>query len=158
MENLDPFIFGALIFGGGATMMALHWDKNFRLKFKEQTDDEFRFHRTQYIRRMITSGLIALVGILFMVYRFLPDKSIARVWVIIVVLLLVGTLLVFAIIDFFSLYRLRQIQGVKTAKATRELADELRRLRQKAKEKWTKMFFFCVYYLRAVCRGEGGII
>ena len=68
MENLDPFIFGALTFGGGATMMALHWDKKFRLKFKEQTDDESRFHRSQYVRRMITSGLIALVGILFMVY------------------------------------------------------------------------------------------
>ncbi|MEC9092066.1 MAG: hypothetical protein VX438_05115 [Planctomycetota bacterium] len=138
MENLDPFIFGALIFGGGATMMAFHWDKNFRLKFQQQTEEESRFYQRQYMRRMVTSGLIAWVGILFMVYRFLPDKSILRIWVIAVVLLLVGVLLILALVDFASLRKLQKIQSGATAKATRDLADELKRLRTKANDQKRK--------------------
>ena len=132
MDKLDPFIFGTIIFGGGAAMMALHWDKAFRLKQKQQTPDEFRFYRRQTIRRMITSGLIALVGILFMVYRFLPEKSIVRVWLIALVLLLVGIILVFAMIDFSSLRKLYAIQNQCAANATRDLAQELQRLREAA--------------------------
>jgi peptidoglycan/LPS O-acetylase OafA/YrhL len=138
MENLDPFIFGALIFGGGATMMAFHWDKNFRLKFQQQTEEESRFYQRQYMRRMVTSGLIAWVGILFMVYRFLPDKSILRIWVIAVVLLLVGVLLILALVDFASLRKLQKIQSGATAKATRDLADELKRLRTEANDQKRK--------------------
>ena len=115
--------------------MALHWDKIFRLKFKEQTDEEKKFYRSQYIRRMITSGMITLVGILFMVYRFLPAKSLTKVWVIAGVLLLIGTILILALIDFSSLRKLYLIQGLHTAKATRDLADELQRLRQEAQKK-----------------------
>lgn len=135
MKFIDPFIFGALIFGGGASMMALHWDKVFRLKFKEQTEEEEKFYRSQYFRRMITSGMITLIGILFMVYRFLPEKSLIKVWVIAVVLLLVGTVLILALIDFSSLRKLYLIQGLHTAKATRDLADELQRLRKEANKK-----------------------
>jgi len=138
MENLDPFIFGALIFGGGATMMAFHWDKNFRLKFQQQTEEETRFYQRQYMRRMVTSGLIAWVGILFMVYRFLPDKSILRIWVIAVVLLLVGVLLILALVDFASLRKLQKIQSGATAKATRDLPDELKRLRTEANDQKRK--------------------
>ena len=138
MENLDPFIFGALIFGGGATMMAFHWDKNFRLKFQQQTEEESRFYQSQYMRRMVTSGLIAWVGILFMVYRFLPDKSILRIWVIAVVLLLVGVLLILALVDFASLRKLQKIQSGATAKATRDLPDELKRLRTEANDQKRK--------------------
>lgn len=135
MQILDPFIFGALIFGGGATMMAFHWDKIFRLKFKDQTDEEQQFFRTQYKRRMITSGMITLVGILFVIYRFLPEKSLSKVWVIAIVLLLVGAIMILALVDFAAMRKLLQIQGVKTAAATRDLADELQRLRKLAKEK-----------------------
>lgn len=135
MKFIDPFIFGALVFGGGASMMALHWDKIFRLKFKELSDDENRFYRGQYLRRMITSGMITLIGILFMVYRFLPTKSLTKVWLIAAVLLLVGTVLIMALIDFSSLRKLYQIQGLQAARATRDLADELHRLQKEAKAK-----------------------
>lgn len=115
--------------------MALHWDKVFRLRFKEITEEERSFYGDQYVRRMWTSGMITMVGILFMVYRFLPDRSLAKVWIIAVVLLLVGTILIMGLIDFSSLRRLYQIQGRRTAQATRDLADELHRLRKKAEQK-----------------------
>lgn len=116
-------------------MMALHWDKVFRLRFKEQSTDESEFHRKQYVRRMLTSGLITLVGILFMAYRFLPRKSILRIWLIAGVLLLVGIILVMAFMDFMALRKLFRIHDTQAANATRDLADELRRLREKSRAK-----------------------
>lgn len=136
--DFDPFYLGALIFGGGLTLMAFHWDKMFRLRSKELDEAETKYFRAQYQRRMITSGLITVVGILFMVYRFMPAKSIAKVWIIAIVLLLIGTILIFALIDFASLRQLTHIHGVKSVEATRDLADELKRLKEKARKKKAK--------------------
>ena len=83
-------------------MMTLHWDKHFKQKFQDRPEEEGQFHAKQYRRRMITSGLITLVGLLFMVYRFLPSNDVSRLWLIAVVLLLIGTILILALIDFRS--------------------------------------------------------
>ncbi|MDG2469670.1 MAG: hypothetical protein P8M80_10360 [Pirellulaceae bacterium] len=135
MDNLDPFIFGCLVFGGGATMMTLHWDKHFKQKLQDRPEEEGQFHAKQYRRRMITSGLITLVGLLFMVYRFLPSNNVSRLWLIAVVLLLIGTILILALIDFRSIGLLYQLERKQAAGASRSLADELGQIKRKLKAK-----------------------
>jgi len=131
---MDPFVFGCLIFGGGAAMMGLHYDSDFRQKFKETSDEEAAYYKKQYYRRMIASGMIALVGVLFMVYRLLPERSITRLWLIGLVLILVGCVVVFGAIDFGSISRLFAIQQKKSADSARELADELARIKKNRRE------------------------
>ncbi len=131
---MDPFVFGCLVFGGGAAMMGLHYDSDFRQKFKETSDEEAAYYKKQYYRRMIASGMIALVGILFMVYRLLPDRSIIRVWLIGLVLILVGCVVVFGAIDFGSINRLFAIQRKKSADSAKQLADELARIKKNRRE------------------------
>ena len=45
---------------------------------------------------------------------------------------------IFALIDFASLRQLTHIHGVKSVEATRDLADELKRLKEKARKKKAK--------------------
>lgn len=132
---MDPFYFGCLVFGGGATMMGLHWDKRFRERQANHSDEESAYHESQYHRRMLASGMITLVGILFMIYRFLPQQSVIRVWWIAAVLLIVGGIVVIGLFDFSSITRLFAIQQKKSADAARVLAEELKEMRRQAELK-----------------------
>ena len=131
---MAAFIFGCLIFGGGAAMMGLHWDTRFKQKFLELSDDEANFHRRRYRRRMTTSGMIALVGILFMIYQFVGDRWV-KAGLVVTVLILALIIVIFAFIDMGSVAKLYRLERKASATATRNLADELSRLKQKAKKK-----------------------
>ena len=135
---MDPFVFGCVVFGSGAAMMGLHYDADFRQKFQDLSDNEAEYHKRQYLRRMIASGMITLIGILFMIYQYLPQKSIIRVWMIGLVLILVGCVVVLGVMDFGSITRLLAIQRQKSADSAKELADELVRIKKKRQEKAEK--------------------
>ena len=94
--------------------------------------------RVDFARNLFAAGGIEAKTAPAMAVSFMEGYNLPYGKIMATSTLIVIPVLIFALIDFASLRQLTHIHGVKSVEATRDLADELKRLKEKARKKKAK--------------------
>jgi len=124
-------IFSLILLGTAGILLDSHRRAWRSLRQDESTSDpERRFGRSQYIRRMIASGIIGLTGVVIGVGPLIPHQPVPMAIYVLVLLSACCWLLILAAIDALAIRRQYRRKRVEYLAEQLELVRELKDVRQ----------------------------
>jgi uncharacterized membrane protein SpoIIM required for sporulation len=116
-----------LIFASGMVMMFAHW-QTFQKEIDSTTKKNDRQHyQRKFRRRTLIGSMISIVGALLATY-FITENPRTQFLVIIATLLMLLVLMIFSLVDMFSVYIYVQ-HSPEAGEARKKLAREYKKIR-----------------------------
>ena len=125
----ETALFSALLVALSIVLVVVHLRAWRKRDHGGLTDEDYRFFRGQYYRRLVTSGLIGVIGLTMLGHLALRDlRAISILWL--GVLLLVGSVLVLALVDWAASRGFVKRHMAEHAKVREQLLADVQRLRK----------------------------
>ncbi len=133
----ETILFAAALMGLSATLVVIHLRAWRKRDHGGLTDEDYLFFRGQFQRRLLTSGLIGVIGLAMLGHFWTLDlRSATILWL--GVLSLVGGVLLLALLDWLASRRFVQRHLVEHAQLRQRLLAEAKELRERHRREGMK--------------------
>lgn len=130
MTSLSAF--GAVLLVIAGIMLDSHRRTWHIERQNDDTDEKHRrASRARYSRRMLTSGLIALMGALLLVHTLIPERPLPYLLYLFSLVLLCGAIILLGFIEWFAISVSMREAREQSKESRKQLESEIRKLRKR---------------------------